>query len=405
MRRPRPLPLWAGLVAAAAIAVVTGAAPAAADLRGPCTATFNGVPVEIIDSLSSPLELDHDAVLTFEGADDRGTEAVRLELVLASFTIDQASAAGAPPGSQFTAALELEEVTPYGVGLYRIRATTDNCVAEGWLRITGRSPLATLAGLTAAGLALGGLLGQGAALFARRRSTPVVAALGGIATGLGGALLGQQFGRLQLSYVSLGIVVSGAAVAGALAGVPFMPRRAGKAPDRMKDRIPHPIAPSPATHTPAGTEAGLPVETLRSAAESGLTPLRLVDTTRAGAPRPARDYARRDADAAGHAFEGEDAPEVARLTETFAFGATAPAPGEPRPEGSPEPGTPTAEPYWCYVMAPVEAFDLRDHTKVVVTLTPGAWYLAKREAGGWAHVVTTTGEEGWVPRRSLHRQG
>jgi hypothetical protein len=400
MRRPRPLPRWAGFAATAAVVLTLGPAPAAADLSGPCTATFNGVPVESIDSLSSPLELDHDAVLTFEGTDDQGTGAVRLELVLASIAIDEARGAGTPAGTPFAAALELEEVTPYGVGLYRIRGITDNCVAEAWLRITGRSPFATLAGLTAAGLALGGLLGQGAALVARRRSTPLVAALGGIATGFGGALLGQQFGRLQLSYLSLGIIVAGAVLAGALAGIPFMPRRARKPSERSEGRIPHPVAPSeePAAEQPA---------------------LRFVQTSEALAAEhsavPGRSASVEPAE-----FSRAQLSAVAETATRPAPASESPAPAETpqqpddapeQPDGAPqEPGatprrTPPAEPYWCYVMAPVEVFDLRDHTKVVITLTPGSWYLAKREAGGWAHVVTTAGEEGWVPRRSLHRQG
>ncbi len=381
MRRPRPLPRWAGFLATAALSLTIGPA-AAADVSGPCTVTFNGVPVERIDSLSSPLELDHEAVLTFEGTDEQGTARATVELVLASISIDEARSGPAAPGSEFAAALELEDFTPYGVGLYRIRGTTDNCTAEAWLRITGRSPFATLAGLTAAGLALGGLLGQGAALVARRRSTPLIAALGGVATGFGGALLGQQFGRLQLSYLSLGIIIGGAVLAGALAGIPFMPRRARK--PSPEGRLPHPVAPS--EEAPAG-QAGLRFVQTSEAAAAEMS----------GADAPVQD---RSASAEPAEPSRPELSAVAGTTTRAARPASespATRPGDTRP--------PPPEPYWCYVMAPVEVFDLRDHTKVVITLTPGTWYLAKRESGGWAHVVTTDGDEGWVPRRSLHRQG
>ena len=62
-------------------------------------------------------------------------------------------------------------------------------------------------------------------------------------------------------------------------------------------------------------------------------------------------------------------------------------------------------PYWCYVMAPTDVFDLNDHTRVIANLQPGTWYLAKREASGWVHIVAREGAEGWVAQASVHRQG
>jgi hypothetical protein len=56
-------------------------------------------------------------------------------------------------------------------------------------------------------------------------------------------------------------------------------------------------------------------------------------------------------------------------------------------------------------MTEVEVLALDDHTRVVATLTPGNWYLAKREVGGWAQVAAGEGLEGWVPTASLHRHG
>ena len=62
-------------------------------------------------------------------------------------------------------------------------------------------------------------------------------------------------------------------------------------------------------------------------------------------------------------------------------------------------------PYWCYVMATTDVFDLNDHTRIIANLQPGKWYLAKREVGGWVHVVANEGSEGWVTQTSVHRQG
>ena len=78
---------------------------------------------------------------------------------------------------------------------------------------------------------------------------------------------------------------------------------------------------------------------------------------------------------------------------------------EPRREPVP-PDRPAIEgPAWCYVLAPVDVFDLDDHSKTVGVLRPGSWYLAKRQVGGWVQVAVGEGIEGWVPHGSIHRHG
>ena len=70
----------------------------------------------------------------------------------------------------------------------------------------------------------------------------------------------------------------------------------------------------------------------------------------------------------------------------------------------PQPAVASA-PYWCYVMAATDVFDLIDHTTTVASLEPGNWYLAKRTLSGWVHVVADDGTEGWVAEGAVHRQG
>ncbi len=62
-------------------------------------------------------------------------------------------------------------------------------------------------------------------------------------------------------------------------------------------------------------------------------------------------------------------------------------------------------PSWSYVLAPVDVFDLADHSRTVATLHPGTWYLAKRQVGSWVQVAVGEGVEGWVPAASIHRHG
>jgi len=190
------------------------AAPAAASVEGPCSPTFNGVAVDRIDGLSSPLELDASDALVFSGSIEGGTTTARVSIVAGPVEIDSASTAYATPATEFSAAIDLGELSPYTVGLYRIRGEADGCAAEAWMRITGRFPLATLAGLTGAGVVIAGLAGQLGAIASRRRFTGVGAALAGVFTGTGAAVTAQQFGVLQPSYPALGACIAAAALGG-----------------------------------------------------------------------------------------------------------------------------------------------------------------------------------------------
>ena len=308
--RPMRLLLALGLAAGWSVAA---AGPAYAGSED-CAITFNGVAAERIDSLSSPLELTVDDDLVFAGIDRATTSKATVEIAIGPVVVDSASTSYGPPSEAFTAAIDLADIAPYGVGLMRVTASTDGCRTGVWLRVTGRFPLTTLTGIAGAGLAVGGVTGQLGAIASRRRRSRTAAALGGIATGSGAALLGQQLGRLELSALSVSLAVVVAAGLGvALAAV------LDSAPRGRDD----PAEESPAT----GQEPGVGERTV------------------------------------------------------------------------------SAAPYWCYVLADVEVLDLDDHTRIVGSLRPGTWYLARREVGPWLHISTGNGVEGWVPRESAHRQG
>jgi hypothetical protein len=243
---------------------VTTAGPAAAEVIGPCTAQFNGIDVSSIDSLSSQLELDVADDLVFSGLDPGGTSRATVDVLIGPVTIESVSTAYDPTTEAFTAIIDLDDVAPYTVGLVRIRGGTDGCIAEAWLRITGRFPLTTLAGITAAGLTIGGITGQLGAIALRRRWSRSASALGGIATGAGGAVLGQQFGLLQLSYISVTLVVVMASSLGFFLAGLFSPGQREKrrrvaveraprevpaitvaAADRLEESTDGPLAPEP----------------------------------------------------------------------------------------------------------------------------------------------------------------
>jgi len=362
----------AALAGIAAAAWTVGlAVPAHAAIEGPCAAEFNGIAVERIDSISSPLELTIDDELILTGVDSNGTTTVRVSIVLGMLTIDRASTAYGPDETDFEARIDLGDLSAYGVGLLRVHGATDDCAIDAWIRVSGRMPLATLTGIVAAGLAIGGLTAQLGSVASRRRWSQAGAATGGLATGAGVVILGQQLGRLQLSLWSIAIAVAIAAGLGvAFAWVTQRDRRPGS--DSAQTAV---VRTTPGAIDVTGDQRMASAEPTR-VMEPGL--------------------------GAGRATAAD--PELI---------------GAPLTEETPEPGadpaitaeeqviesSPNGGPYWCYVMASTEVLHLEDHTTVVGTLQPSTWYLAKREAGGWVLVVTDDDAEGWVAATAVHRQG
>lgn len=332
------------------IAVLLGIAPARAQVTEDCAVAFNGIEAERIDSLNSPLELDTEDTLIFAGTDSTGTRSVRVELIIGPVTIESNTSTYATPEREFLVTISLDDVSPYGVGLFRVEGETDGCDAAVWIRVSGRFPFATLTGLTALGLTLGGITGQMGAVASRRRWARSAAALGGIATGTGLTLIGQQFGRLQASYPSLaGMMI-------AVGGLGFITASLFNPTIRDKRRERRVLLPEPRRQPAPAPEPEAPEPT----------------------PQPV-----------AHTTIHEKAPDTPIA-----------GPVEPLPQPAPPSG-----PYWCYVMAPTDVFDLTDHTSTVAELTPGNWYLAKRTLGGWAHVVADENVEGWVAEEAIHPQG
>lgn len=241
----------------AAVACALGiAAPAAATTEGPCTAFFNGVEADRVGSISSPLLLDADDSLAFSGTDQNGTHNAEVFVLFGPVTLGRAASFHSLADPEFAASLDLASVAQRSVGLLQIRAATDNCTVEAWLRIGGRLPFTTRVGLGGSVMALVGLAGQVVALITRRRWSPWVAGVSGVFTGAGAALLAQQLGRLQLSYLSL---VACAAVAAAVGvGLAFLLRRRGE-PDEEDDfhwaEVAQPVEEAP-LQTPEPAAAG-----------------------------------------------------------------------------------------------------------------------------------------------------
>ena len=352
-------------------AVLIGATPVHAQESGSCTVDFNGVEADRIDSLNSPLELHTDDILIFSGSDPAGTRSAELKMIIGPVTVKSNTTTYATPEQEFLATITLDDVSPYGVGLFRAEGSTDGCTASVWIRVSGRFPLATLTGLTALGLALGGITGQLGAIASRRRWARSAAALGGIATGAGLTLIGQEFGRLQVSYPSL------AGIAAVAAGLGFILASLINPTIKQQRRDKH-------------RSGSIRAARQSSKPEPSPSAPKAVPASPAAPTHPSEPSAQPKSETADEpAAPDPDTDKMTNQTVT---------------EHVPQP-VPRSGPYWCYVMAPTDVFDLTDHTKTIAELAPGNWYLAKRTLSGWAHVVAAEGSEGWVAEGAIHRQG
>ena len=116
-------------------------------------------------------------------------------------------------------ALALDErVAPYGVGLYRVHVTSGSCDQTIWVRLTGRSPFATVTGAVgsvAVVAGVGAARGSASSRAVRRRRGIVLGALGGAVGGFGALLLSQQFGWIGITPLEVVTWVVVPAIGGA----------------------------------------------------------------------------------------------------------------------------------------------------------------------------------------------
>ena len=155
---------------AAAIGLIAAGGPAAtASVAGPCTMELNGIQLDRIDQRASPLELDATETLVVTGTAEHGTSQAEIRLLIGPVILRDSAVEYLEPENEFRVLVPLEEVSPFGVGLLRAEVTIDGCRGDAWVRVSGRLPLATLAGLAGIGLALGGITGQLGAVSGRRK--------------------------------------------------------------------------------------------------------------------------------------------------------------------------------------------------------------------------------------------
>lgn len=239
----------------AGIAAIAGAGPAAAQDTGVCRVLVNGEDVELHADVDRALIVDVDEPrdLVFTGTSrTRAPVEVWVEFAGIRWPIPIRTVQTAGPGETWaTSGVPVADYAWAGVGLYEVAATGGGCApVEAWVKVVGRSPFTTVAGAAATAVLLFGLTLQAAGLVRRRRGRGglVLAAIGGVPTGLGAIVLAQQAGLVPLTEGWTATWLVGPGLVGGIANRLLTPRAAlAEAEPTAVSSAPSASAPSPPT--------------------------------------------------------------------------------------------------------------------------------------------------------------
>lgn len=162
--------LWLSLICVAG-SIALLAAPAAAEVTGSCTAEIAGQDVGVRSSsrVSDAIEIPWDATVTAAASAQVPLTGYRVEMEFAGFRWEVAQ--GETSGDSWSTSVEASDYAPYGVGVYKVIAHSDGtepCAAAALIKLTGKNPLTTVAGVVGAVLLLAGGAGTVSNAFSRR---------------------------------------------------------------------------------------------------------------------------------------------------------------------------------------------------------------------------------------------
>ena len=132
--------------------------PAAAQTTGPCKGTIGGVDANRLSDPDRALEVDQLSPLPIIGRSSRPITSHQTELELAGFTWPLSRMRD--KGNAFIGFIQFQESTRYTSGIFKVRGRgygPGACVVEGFVKLVGREPLTTFAGMAGAGATILGL--------------------------------------------------------------------------------------------------------------------------------------------------------------------------------------------------------------------------------------------------------
>lgn len=138
------------------------AATAAAQISGPCTATMNGRDVNSISTTGTALEVPYNGTVSVNYVSSGAITGHDVKLEFGGgfpWTV----ASGKDDGNSWSDSVSVDKYSKYGVGLYRVTGDTlgaGACSGSAFVKVTGKSPLSTAAGVAGAVLAALGMVGM-----------------------------------------------------------------------------------------------------------------------------------------------------------------------------------------------------------------------------------------------------
>ena len=196
---------------------------AGAQAQNHCALVINGVDVAEFGEPDRALRVHADDVVQIDALtaepSDRTTISIDLPIgpSIRVATIEHRLA------TRSTDRLALTEVSDFGVGWYHLEVESAGCRGAFWVNVYGRSPLTTVAGISATVVALAVVALVAVSVLRRRRGTGrwVVALVGGAVLGVALCVLAQQFSLVAFTAPAMAAFVAGgtAVSAGATASV------------------------------------------------------------------------------------------------------------------------------------------------------------------------------------------
>ena len=213
--------LAATLVVAACAAALVAPQAAFAEREGPCQAAIAGQNVATRDTSATgdPIEVREEARIPVTMTSQRPITHLTVEIEFAGLgweVHDEPT-----EGTRWARAVDIGDYSKYGVGLYKIVATSRgqgfSCTGSALVEVDG-SPLTTVAGLAGLGLAVVGGLGILGVAFRGPGGAPAWGVVFGLLLGAGVGVLLQQFSIVYPTTIVAVIVLGGAAALGLLMG-------------------------------------------------------------------------------------------------------------------------------------------------------------------------------------------
>jgi hypothetical protein len=135
--------------------------PSDAQVTGGCTASIDGKDADAARSVRSAIAVSESSKPVVRGTAPGPIDTYKVYLDFAGINIPAGEGTVDDGSNTYSESVNVDDYAVYGVGLYRVEGETTGtpCSAWGYVKVTGRFPLATVAGAVGAVLAVAGLIG------------------------------------------------------------------------------------------------------------------------------------------------------------------------------------------------------------------------------------------------------